>query len=738
MRHILFALCLLLCFSVKAQVRIAGNVMDEKSGIAISNASVYFPEAHVGTATDSLGNFSVVTVPAGSLLMTISHIGYQARFINLSVRDTFFTVKLVRSMIQMEEVVVTGSRTKAPDETTLNIVHVNQEQLQQTGALNISDALSHIPGISQLTTGPGISKPVIRGLSGNRIQVNVNGLRFDNQQWQDEHGLGLSDPGVERVEIIRGAASVLYGSDAMGGVLNIIEERPAPVDTKAQQLNLRLHSNTFGISATYGYKSTKGNRWRNVFAGVDSHADYQDGNNQRVLNSRFASYTLKATWGKNRPGSTHVKSLSASHSMFGFVFDSLSRKTWDGRITRSFDGPHHAVSFVQASSQNTWFKSNKETKLNFGWTSNLRLEDEGGGGISLSMLLNTAQGLLQQSRPVGVFGNWTYGTSLMAQSNTNFGGRIIVPDAFNGEASAFSYYQYHPNRWLVEIGGRYDKKYVETFATSSLNVVGNESPTQEVVPFVKFYNAFNFSAGSTYSLLNGISFKANVSTGYRPGNLAELSSNGLHEGTLRWEIGKTDAAIEQNINLEGSVHYSRPSLRASLALYTNRFKNYFYLSPTGAEYFGFAVYHFEQTDAELRGGEAVVDWSIPNIPLQLNASYSFIDAQKRNGDALPFIPANRISTDIAWSAPSDFFHTMKFNIGVTSVLRQNNPAEFETETGAYSLLHAGWSATRKRYALFLTGTNLTNKNYYDHLSRYKYYGIANMGRSIVLGLKITM
>src|SRR6185369_11396047 len=152
------------------------------------------------------------------------------------------------------------------------------ETMPENGALSLSDGIAKIPGVSQLTTGAGISKPVIRGLFGNRIQTVLLGLRFDNQQWQDEHGLGLSDVGVERVEIIKGAASLLYGSEAMGGVLNIIEEKPAPMGKTQSDVSMQLFSNTYGIATDAGVKhSNEKCNWR-LRIGEVSHGDYSDGN----------------------------------------------------------------------------------------------------------------------------------------------------------------------------------------------------------------------------------------------------------------------------------------------------------------------------------------------------------------------------------------------------------------------------------------------------------------------------
>jgi iron complex outermembrane receptor protein len=739
-RLLLFSLFLVTQLSALCQHTLLGSVVETVTNKPVANASVYIPELQRGTASRNDGSFVIDGLKKGKLLFQISHIGYESFFVSIDLqKDTVVVISLKPSLIEMKEVIVYGSQTQSPEETTFNISQLTQTEIQQAGAMNISDALSRLPGVSQLTTGPGISKPVIRGLYGNRIQINVNGLRFDNQQWQDEHGLGLSDMGVDRLEVIKGPISVLYGSDAMGGVVNVMDEKPALINTQSKDFNIRAYSNTYGVSLNYGIKKSTQNRWKVLRFGFDNHADYSDGNNERVLNSRFASYNVKAAWGRTKENSVHALRVNGSFSQFGFVFDSLTRKEEDGRMSRSFTGPHHLVGFAQVTSENTYYREHSKLKLNGGFISNLRMEDEGGGGISLSMLLNTLNGLAQVSKPVAKNGEWVYGTSLMLQTNTNFGGRIIVPDAITSEGSLFSFYKNRFQRWLFEAGARYDLKFIETFATSTLNVPTDDSPTNEIIPFRNFYNAFNLSAGIGFTITKQLSFHSNVSTAYRPGNLAELSSNGLHEGTLRWEIGLPNATIEQNLNVEGSFKFHSSQFQAEVSAYRNQFRNFFYLSPTGNEYYGFAIYQYLQTDAILRGGELSIAWNPKGAPLDFTSTYSIIEAEKSDGSYLPFIPANKTTNEIRFHFKSSgSIHNPIFKIGSTYVFDQNRPAQFETATKSYWLIQAGIAGEWKKTGLSLQANNLLNKNYFDHLSRFKYYGIANMGRTIILSLNFKL
>lgn len=730
-------LLILVLFSftgVAAQSPLRGVVQDASTHTGIEGATVYCYDAHKGAATDGTGQFTLEGLAAGSYLIQVSHVGYE----NFSITVTLpqaepLSITLIPSRVQLSEVVVLGAQSK--DKTSFTVAQVNAEDMIRQGSLSISDAMSRLPGMSQLTTGVGISKPVIRGLYGNRVQVNVNGLRFDNQQWQDEHGLGLSDAGVEKVEIIKGPSSVLYGSDAMGGVLNIIEERPAPINTTQQDLMVKAFSNTYGLSLNYGIRQSRERSWWRIRAGADSHADYSNPHNGRVLNSRFASYNVKASVGFNRTNRSHALHVLLSSSKFGFVFDSLSRKEEDARLSRSFDGPHHQVLLAQVSSENTFFKKRKKIKINGGVTTNLRQEDEGGGGISLSMLLNTGSVSAQINQAVGTGGEWIYGVSGLFQTNTNYGGRIIVPNAVTGEFSAFTYFSQRYTQLLLEGGLRYDRKFITTRATGNLNVIGGDSPTDEITPFNRFYNAFNLSAGAVYSLTSTLSATVNASTGYRPGNLAELSSNGLHEGTLRWEIGLPTATIEQNLNVEGSIRYASGPLHVSASVYQNKFNNYIYLAPTGAEFYGFNVYHFRQDDATFRGGELELTWLPPATSLEINTAYSFIQGKKRDGTYLPFVPANKWINALRFHLPTrGSLERPVLSVGGDYYFKQDRPSEFETSTPGYFLMNASASCVYKSISLTVTVNNLLNNAYYDHLSRFKYFGIYNMGRMIVFSM----
>ncbi len=343
----------LIGLKVAAQHKLSGTVLCAGSkGVQVH---VFIYEINRITACDSMGAYEFTNIPSGMFTIQYSAIGFETTVKRISLNnDLQLNINLEATGFEMEEVVVYGNYSSLNRQTPYAIEQLSLTEIRQQGSFNLSDAIGKLPGVSQLSTGPGISKPVIRGLSGNRIQTVMMGLRFDNQQWQDEHGLGLGDIGIDRVEVIKGPASLIYGSQAMGGVLNIIEEKPAPFGKTVTDFSTRIFSNTLGAATDFGVKKSKEKSYWRLRGGVESHADYTDGNGKRVLNSRFDNFVFKSTWGFTGKKWVSVNNLMAANSNFGFIMEAaqLSEKP-DARLSRSFDMPHHTVYFQVLSSQNT-------------------------------------------------------------------------------------------------------------------------------------------------------------------------------------------------------------------------------------------------------------------------------------------------------------------------------------------------------------------------------------------------
>lgn len=728
-----------------AQHCLKGRVLDKDIAHSISFARIYLPEIHLLAETDSSGNFSICGIKDENLLVQISADGYKTEILSfdLSAEDQNLTIELSATARFYPEVIIIGNRVSHPAETPTEVISYSSEDMRKEGAMNLSDGIAKIPGVSQLSTGVGISKPVIRGLFGNRIQTVMLGLRFDNQQWQDEHGLGLSDVGVDRIEIIKGAASLLYGSEAMGGVLNIIEEKPAEIGTTKIDVSTRFFSNTFGTANDVGVKGANAKcNWR-IRAGYESHADYTDGNNTRVLNSRFGGEYLKASFGFRKKNWSSQNNYMFSRNNFGFLMDPEDVfQTPDKRQSRSFERPHHTVFLNVFSSDNVIYLKSSKLKVTLGAQVNDRQEQEGGSKISLDMILQSYSTNLLWEKKLSETVDFSLGNQEMYQMNRNVGSRTIVPDANMMESSLFSYIKYKKKVFFLEGGLRYSLKNIHTFETGSINTMG-DNPGTTVVTFNKLYKALTGSVGISLFDNKHWNLKSNLSTGFRPGNLAELSSNGLHEGSVRYEIGNINLKTEQNFCGDVFLSYDSKQFTASTSAYWNHFLNYIYLAPTNEEYIGFQIFRYIQKDADLTGSESTLEIHPSGLKwLSLTSSYSVVIGKTGDNEYLPFIPAQNLKSELKFTPKSNGVFTSPYlKVGVDHYFEQNTPGQFETRTGAYSLFNAGLGTElqlkKNQLNISVSGNNLLNTVYYSHLSRFKYFNIYNIGRNISVNFKIS-
>jgi iron complex outermembrane receptor protein len=552
--------------------------------------------------------------------------------------------------------------------------------------------------------------------------------------------LGLTDVGIDRVEVIKGPASLLYGSEAMGGILNIIEESPIEPGKKIADVNLGLFSNTYGLSVDAGVKAATQKRNWSIRVGVNSNADYADGDNKRIQNSRFAGYYLKGSYGFTKPKWTSNNHFTSSLDNFGFITaDNANSFLYDGRLSRSMNGPHHTVFLNVLSSQNRILFQNSNMDINLGLQSNLRLEDEGGNHISLNMLLSTFLWRVLWNKQLSANTDLILSNNSQFENNTNYGSRIIIPDANMLETGFAAFIKSKKNKLVFETGAGFSVRNIHTFLTSGVN-----TPDKAISPFNKTLPSISGSFGFAWNPNNNWNIKTNVGSGFRSGNLAELSSDGLHEGTLRYEIGDPNLKVEGNINSEISVSYTARYFQFSASGYLNHFLNYIYLAPTGTQYLGFDVFRFRQFDANVYGSEAMFGINFPFYDrLRWETNFSAVTGKLTDDRYLPFIPPSKLTEEIRLK----FKERKKINNASLFLMadfhfKQNKPGQFETPTAAYWLVNAGingnWQTERRTIIFSLTANNLLNKNYYDHLSRFKDYGIHNIGRNVVVHMNIPL
>jgi iron complex outermembrane receptor protein len=295
MKKFFFILLLVFSTSLSAQIKLSGVVVDKSNGNFLESANIYLPELQRGVVTKSDGYYEISGLPEGIFQVQFSYVGYKSRIVSveLSEKNIELNMKLEPSQIELGNVVVLGNSVDELEKVPFKVEAVSGNFVKHDGFISLQRSLTLLPGVSELSNGFSISKPVIRGLFGYRIAAIVNGLRFDNQEWQNEHGFGVNEVGTGNIEIIEGPAALLFGANVIGGAVNFVDPKFSETGKTVADVNLETFSNTLGANLTAGFKGS-GEKWRWQFhLGGQSHADYLDGNDERVPNTRFLAVDAK-------------------------------------------------------------------------------------------------------------------------------------------------------------------------------------------------------------------------------------------------------------------------------------------------------------------------------------------------------------------------------------------------------------------------------------------------------------
>jgi iron complex outermembrane receptor protein len=735
MKNFLIALILGFSTILSAQNSVTGKITDTKNQ-PIIGVSVYAPELHKGTSTDENGKYTLSNIPTGTAKLTFALTGFatQNKTINVLKKENILDIILEETVLHMDEVIVSTAFNKIQSQNVMKVEHSTIKELQQKGTATLIEGLATIPGVSQVSTGTSIGKPVIRGLSGNRVLVYSQGVRIENQQFGDEHGLGLNDAGIESVEVIKGPASLLYGSDALGGVLYFNPEKFANAGAFTTNFSQKFFSNTLGSNSSLGLKTSTEN-WKFLARGTyNTHSDYKVAEGDRVTNTRYNETDFKTGIGYSNSKFSSVFRYNYNDLDLGIPEEGIAEQT----TNKKTDYPKQGVFNHLLSLNNVFFFEKSKLDVDLGYISNDRSEFEDSEVAILHMKLNTFNYDAKYYLPkLGKFES-IVGIQGMHQTNKNSGEEYLIPDATTNDFGFFGTGNYEWKSNVIQAGLRFDNKKITTTAHG----ISGEEGSFEAID--KSFDSFNASLGYKTNLAKDLSLRLNVASGFRAPNLAELTSNGVHEGTNRYEVGNSDLKTEQNVQTDLNLEYKSSHIEFFVNGFYNHINNYIYTSPTGEVIDDNAVFDYIQNDAKLFGGEIglhfhphPLDW------LHYETSFETVTGKKQNGDYLPLIPANNWNNTIRTEFKiknwlEDGFATLN----VSSTFNQNNVSGFETKTNGYTLLNLGFGGTVKLgktiFDLNLNANNLLDKEYTAHLSRLKIDGIPNIGRNIVLGLNFSI
>ena len=299
MKKIIFICIIIFIYhNTFAQNKISGRITDQDN-LVLPGATVFIPDLNKGTIADSNGIYDFTNLPTGKIKIQCSFIGYlnTIETIELIGEAVELNIKLKSTTIEAGEVVISGfyNSTQHDNAVKIDVLKLDLQTTKNTA--NFSEVLTRVPGVDMISKGNGVSKPVIRGLSMNDILVLNNGVRLENYQYSSHHPLGIDEFGIEDIEIIKGPASLLYGSDAIGGVINLLKEKPAPVNTISGDYNLQLFSNSLGMTNNFGVKGASKKLFGGIRIGQKTNADYLQGGGAFIPNSRFSELSFKANTG---------------------------------------------------------------------------------------------------------------------------------------------------------------------------------------------------------------------------------------------------------------------------------------------------------------------------------------------------------------------------------------------------------------------------------------------------------
>jgi iron complex outermembrane receptor protein len=774
-----------------AQFKISGTIQDKITTEKLTGANIYINDLKKGVIADEKGFFEINNLKKGTYFIEISHAGYSTLVQKIVLQqDIEQNFSLALSHKEIAEIVVTGvSRATEIKSNPIIIKSIDKNQLNQNSATNLIDALKNVPGISQITTGGAISKPVIRGLGYNRVISLVNGIKQEGQQWGDEHGLEIDEYSIDRIEIIKGPGSLMYGGDGISGVINFLAPKSIAEGKIKSQLitNYQTNNNLIGTSF-----SNAGNKNGIQWLGRLSHkisSNFQNKYDGRVLNSGFQELNGSLFLGVNKNwGHSHLtistfntrinlpEGERDSTGKFVYEADGIVQTATNQQL-RSFNKgfPHQLIHHTRLVSNNYFILPKGTVNVDVGFQNNKRKEFasiDNPTEIDLFFDLKTLNYSARYN--ANTFKGWetSVGIGGMLQNNLNKGIEYLIPNYNLLDIGLFAHTQKALNEKLTIAGGlRVDNRSINTSklildtANNATNI-SDSTTTTKFEGFNKNYNGTSGSIGLAYQIGKNSTLKMNVSRGFRTPNIAEIASNGRHEGTFRYELGNKELKSEISHQIDLAYFLNNEHIEFELTPFANFINNYIFakkITDSAGNDVIFdpsdpaPAFEFTQSNAKLFGGEIYIDFHPHPLDwLHIANSFSFVQATQNNQTDsttyFPLIPAPKYRGELKgeFKKISSAYTNVYVKVSLDHFFKQDNIYSAygtETATPSYTLFNVGFGGQIKMFGkkdacnLFVNIDNITNKSFQNHLSRLKYApenlatgrsGIFNQGRNLSL------
>lgn len=696
--------------------------------------------------------FEFKKVPIGDYTLKISALGYEMYSHKIKVKSgqtTDVNIQLVTAQNTLDEVVIIDRQTGLNSKTPYNFTPISMDRIEgQSHPSGLMGILREVPGIYGAEFGQGIVKPFIRGLGFSRVVTIFQGNKLENQQWGADHGLGVNDLGVKNIDVIKGPASVLYGSGALGGVILVKDDEfYKDSDKISGNLGTSYNSVSSGLRAFTSVGQRFENDW---FFGADlayeTHADYKSGDGDMIGNSRFNMTTARLHFGMEKDNFDNKLSVSFNRQNLGIIGDDeLENSNATSRNDRDMQLPYQEVTDILVSYNQRIDHGNFESVFHISHHFNDRKEIETAENLIdlgfkqhntfYNARINFETGKF--SHNIGLQGNFL--------NNTNQDDvlDILIPDANYAENGAYYMVNYELESYFFQGALRYDYRHVKAEASDQQFIdAGFVLPGEpESRTLTSNFSGLTGSLGVTKSLGEHQKLKANLSSGFRSPDLAELYSFGQHPGTSRFEIGNADFEREQSFQLDLNYALSLNRFRLDWSVFGNQIDNYIFFSDTGDTQpeSGLQIWQYQQVEAQLYGSEINLQYvAFENRQLKLNLGAALVRGDNKDFDEpLTFIPPDNFNFEAEYRL-GKLQNTSVFS-KIRSIARQDRPGFNEEKTDGYTLLGLGLSHNFTfgihKLEASLTVQNLLNEIYVDHLSILRAFNIPSPGRNVMFNLR---
>jgi len=676
------------------------------------------------------------------------------------------------TVITLDDVNVSGrQRRNFQMRSSMTAEQVSREFIQQNFSGSLMQTLEGILGVKAMSIGSGQSKPIIRGMGFNRLVVSEDGIKHEGQQWGDDHGLEIDQFAIDRAEVIKGPAALLYGSDAIGGVVSLYTNHvPTKKFEGSVQLFGRSNNEQLGVSAKIGGRS--GNWFYRANATLIDYADYKVPTDSIQYYSywiKLKDGRLRNTAGMERDGSvvlgyagynfhTDIR-VSDAYSKSGFFADAhglevrMSDIDYD-HSRRDIDLPYQWVNHLKVISHTTWTHDALMLEGSLAYQNNIR--EEKSEPVSHGYMPNPGNPLERR------FNKSTYTASFLFrystgkhslrgglngeyQHNRRGGWGFIIPDFETWAFGAYVMDRYTLRKNLIlNAGARFDhvRTHIHSYSDwYKTPVDGDSLYVERSADMRRNFSSLTWSAGVNYNVGKWL-LKANVGKSFRVPIPKELGANGVNYHIFRYERGNTDLDPEESYQLDASASWMNKKIEVQIDPYLNYFPNYIYLSPTSEYVEGLQLYHYTQAKVLRWGIEAQMTWHfLPHWDAHVQGEYLYAEQKsgEKKGYTLPFSTPWSVDAGVKYSFDLKGKGFVGLNAHIVGAQNEIVPPEKPTD-GYWTLnLSAGKTFPLKKTTLNVAfhADNLLNHRYYDHTSYYRLIDVPEPGRncSLMVGLE---